>query len=236
MTPADTQPVILRCIVGSQAHGLARPDSDYDYREVFVIPTSEMLALGRDRMKFGWMSENRHTDDEGGDEIAQWLHLVSKGAPNAVELCWAPIDTDWTPDEPLSAVMATIVPVQHMGRLLLSRDPVQSGIIGYAMNSFRKIPDRPGKWKAGMLRVLYQGEQLIATGSTSLVVPEGGWGEIVREAAADRMTEGEALDVANEIVARIKSGPSALPDKPDYATVNEWLLAIRREFWTDPRK
>lgn len=231
MKSPDLQPVILRCVVGSRAHGLARPDSDFDYREVFVIPTSQMLALGRDRMKFGWMVQGRHIDDEGGDEVAQWLHLVSKGAPNAVELCWAPRDPAWEPQSFSENFNVFPSEVQEMGRRLLSRKPVESGVIGYAMNSFRKIEEKPGKWKAGMLRVLYQGRALIQTGETSLVVPENGWGEIVRRAARNEMTDGEALDCANEIVASIKNGPSALPDQPDYATVNGWLLNLRREMW-----
>ena len=43
-----------------------------------MIPTSTILALGHSRLRFGWQTENKHTDDEGGDEVAQWLNLVSK--------------------------------------------------------------------------------------------------------------------------------------------------------------
>lgn len=226
MKPPEEQPVLLRTIVGSQAHQMAREDSDTDYREVFIIPTAEMLSLGRGRLKFAWQAESRHTDDEGGYEIAEWLHLVSKGAPNAVELCFAPIDPDWMP-----LVDVEHTQVQEVGISLLARGPVQSGVIGYAMNSFRKIPERPGKWKAGMLRVLYQGRELIQTGRTSLVVPPDGWGEFVRMAAANGMSDGEALDLAQGIVEDIELGPSVLPDRPNFELANGWLLDLRRAFW-----
>lgn len=42
---------ILKVIVGSQAHGLATPASDFDYRGVFVVPTKEILCVLDDRNK-----------------------------------------------------------------------------------------------------------------------------------------------------------------------------------------
>jgi len=235
-TTPEMHPVILRTLVGSHAHGLARPDSDFDYREVFVIPTSTMLSLREHQLKFAWMDQNKHTDDVGGDEIAKWLHLCSKGAPNAVELCFAPLDEAW---EPEMERLATPYEVQMMGRRLLTHDAVKSGVIGYAMNSFRKIPEKPGKWKAGMLRVLYQGEVLLRTGTTSLAVddlPQRD-AELVRAAAANELSEGEALDEANRVKAIIESieRGTGLPVKPDYEAVNDWLLRLRREFWAVER-
>jgi len=38
--------IILKVLVGSRAHGLANKDSDYDYRAVYVLPTSKILSLG----------------------------------------------------------------------------------------------------------------------------------------------------------------------------------------------
>ena len=231
LTP-ELHPVILRVLVGSHAHGLARPDSDFDFREVFVIPTSTMLSLREHQLKFAWMDQNKHTDDVGGDEIAKWLHLCSKGAPNAVELCFAPLDDGW---EPEAERIATPYEVQEMGRRLLTHDSVKNGVIGYAMNSFRKIPEKPGKWKAGMLRVLYQGEVLLRTGMTSLAVDDLPTrdAELVRAAAANELSEGEALDEANRIKAVIEGieRGTGLRAEPDYESVNDWLLSVRRNFW-----
>ena len=130
MTTPDERPVILRVLVGSMAHGTDRPDSDFDYREVFVIPTAEMLSLGRPKLKFAWQHESRHTDDEGGHEIAEFLHLCAKGAPNAIEMLFAPRDE-------ASVRTRYEKQVREIGRSVLSREAVQKGVIGYAMNSFR---------------------------------------------------------------------------------------------------
>jgi predicted nucleotidyltransferase len=37
---------ILKCLVGSRAHGLHNEDSDYDYRAVYVNATTEILRIG----------------------------------------------------------------------------------------------------------------------------------------------------------------------------------------------
>ena len=36
---------ILKVLVGSRAHELHNKNSDYDYRGVFVLPTSEIFSL-----------------------------------------------------------------------------------------------------------------------------------------------------------------------------------------------
>ena len=41
----STEHTILRVLVGSHAHGLADPDSDRDFRSVYVIPTIELFRL-----------------------------------------------------------------------------------------------------------------------------------------------------------------------------------------------
>ncbi len=224
MTEPYEYEVLMRVLVGSMAHGTDRPDSDFDYREVFVIPTSTQLAIGRPKLKFAWQHESRHTDDEGGHEIAQFLHLCSKGAPNVVEMLFAPNDE-------VTSRTGYEKQVRKAGRSVLSRTAVQKGVIGYAMNSFRKIDSAPGKWKGGMLRVLYQGRDLIQIGNMSLTVPLDGWGLHVRDALLNVPTDGQALDRANKIIKQIENGPSVLPDEPDFTEANEWLLKTRRKFW-----
>lgn len=79
MTTADLQPVILRTIVGSKAHGLARADSDTDYREVFVIPPSQMLALGRDRIVAAIKAlQSPLPDAPAYDEVNEWLLAIRR--------------------------------------------------------------------------------------------------------------------------------------------------------------
>ena len=43
-TSADS--CILKVVVGSHAHGLAGPESDKDFRSVFILPTAELFRVG----------------------------------------------------------------------------------------------------------------------------------------------------------------------------------------------
>lgn len=43
---ASMDHTILKVLVGSHAHGLAGPDSDRDFRSIFVMPTVELFRLG----------------------------------------------------------------------------------------------------------------------------------------------------------------------------------------------
>ncbi len=224
----DLQPVILRCVVGSQAFGTARPDSDFDYREAFYYPTSKMLRVGRPALKHAWQSESRTADDEGGHEIAQLLHLCSKGAPNAIEMLFAPFAEDFT-DHVLG------LQVQTIGKTVLNSKTLAAGAIGYAHNSFRKIPDKPGKWKFSMLRVLYQAELMLNGGLSGLHVPAGGWGAICRRALSDDLLAGEVYDIADEITERVRIAErnSDFPDESDFTEADEWLLQFRKDHWDE---
>ncbi len=55
---------ILKVVVGSQAHGLATPESDFDYRGVFVVPTAEILSLNGTTKTTNWI--------EGKDDDTSW--------------------------------------------------------------------------------------------------------------------------------------------------------------------
>ncbi|KKK77684.1 hypothetical protein LCGC14_2851130, partial [marine sediment metagenome] len=54
---------ILKVLVGSHAHGLATPESDRDYRGVFVTPTSDLLRIGVGKPKGHHWAEGGTEDD-----------------------------------------------------------------------------------------------------------------------------------------------------------------------------
>lgn len=81
---------ILKCVVGSYAHGLATEKSDIDYRTVYVTPTSELLKLGVGPYKGTTWIEGE-TEDNTAYEIGHFLHLSSKSNPSILEVFKAPI-------------------------------------------------------------------------------------------------------------------------------------------------
>ena len=224
----DEYPVILRVIIGSQAHGLARPDSDYDYREVFYVPTRELLTLPvRDRPRTAWSDENRHTDDVAGWEVAQFLDMVMTGHPNAVEILFSTIEE--STEDGLSLL--------DLRPHLLCSGKFLSATLGYAKNCRNKLLDhnqehRQTKWKATYLRILYAGRDFLQTGVFPIRVDDQPWGKIVRAALDNTLSVGEVIDYGDRLETQMKNLTGiVVPAEPNLSAVNEWLLAFRRKHY-----
>ncbi len=78
--------LLLKCISGSQAYGLALPHSDTDYKGVFVLPKDEYFGLTyTDQV-------NNATNDEMYYELKKFVDLLLKNNPNILELLNTPPD------------------------------------------------------------------------------------------------------------------------------------------------
>jgi hypothetical protein len=225
--------IILEVLTGSQAHGLARPDSDTDFRSVYYTPTNELLVIpvsGRPRF---------NTDVEGhagdGWEVEQALTMAARSHPSAMELAfWKP--TQSTPEGlGLSIMMAQ----------MMTRQAAVESTIGYVKNCLTKLlaerqKDREAKWKATYLRTLFATERLVSDGYFPMEVPEKDWGEVVRAALANELTVGQVLDIGRSCEARLERAiefgeglPDTTPMADRWARANEWLREFRREHFDD---
>src|SRR5687768_1695702 len=92
----NNQIQILRCIVGSTAHGLANENSDIDYRGVFVVPTSDLLSIGGVTQQTSWIEGQV---DDTSWEIGHFLKMATKCNPTVLEVFLAPTirEDDWKP-------------------------------------------------------------------------------------------------------------------------------------------
>lgn len=80
--------IILKVIVGSRAHKLADKNSDYDYRAVYVLPTSEILRLDYHYKGTDWIEGK---EDNTAYEIGHFLKLATKSNPSILEMFKFPI-------------------------------------------------------------------------------------------------------------------------------------------------
>ena len=82
----DNRHVLIRCISGSQAYGLALPHSDTDVKGVFVLPRKELYGLHyTDQV-------NNDTNDIMFYEVGKFFDLLLKNNPNLLELLNTPDD------------------------------------------------------------------------------------------------------------------------------------------------
>jgi hypothetical protein len=76
----DSSHLLLKCISGSQAYGLALPHSDTDIKGVFIQPKNEYFGLTYvDQI-------NNETNDIMYYEIRKFVELLLKNNPNILEL------------------------------------------------------------------------------------------------------------------------------------------------------
>jgi len=214
--------VVYRCMVGSKAYGLAVEESDDDVRGVYVPPAELHWSL------FGLPGQiefRRGERDEIYWEVEKCVRLALKANPNVLEILWSPM---------------VLFKTEIADELLSIRQCFLSKYIyrtyrGYVASQMRKMENalgRTGKFKAKhamhLIRLLHSGTAALLTGEIRVDVAEHRdellairRNEFSFEQIMARAEElGQALDKAYET--------TQLPDAPDYARANTFLIDVRR--------
>jgi hypothetical protein len=215
-----TQHVILRCVVGSRAYGLDHEASDTDYRGVYLPPAHLQWSL------FG-VPEQLENDatQETYWELQKFLILALKANPNVLECLYTPLVEFATP------LARELI---DMRAAFLSKLVYQT-YNGYVMSQFKKLSgDLRNKGEVKWKHVMHL-TRLLVSGITALrqgVVP------VRVEAHRDRLlairhgqlpwpeVDAWRLQLHDEFDAAFAA--TSLPDRPDYARVNAFLVRARR--------
>jgi len=219
--------IILEGVTGSVAYGLNTKDSDEDIKGVYLLHTNDVLKLGFNPDR----TTKDHVDpDWVYHELQKFMKLAVQANPTILELLF--LDEYRILDEHgkmlvknREAFLSNTVYHSYGGyalsqaRKLNSRD--KDGVSGYSS----RLKNRYAKHTRHTYRLLWQGKQLLETGTLTVKVPkdireELFWlGEQPVDVVIDRF-EQEFKDFD-----KIKS---VLPDKPDIDKINQLLLDIRR--------
>ena len=165
--------VIYRCVIGSQAYGLAGEESDIDRRGIYLPPADLHWSLyGVPRQ----LENRRHAGAYW--ELQRFLVLALKANPNVLECLYTPLVEKATPlAEELLA----------MRSMFLSRLVYQT-YNGYVLSQFKKMQadlrnQGEVKWKHVMhlIRLLLSGISVLRDGLRA-----GAGGRASREAAGDQ--------------------------------------------------
>ncbi len=212
--------VIYRCVIGSQAYGLADAESDIDRRGIY-LPTAEM------HWSLYGVPEQLENDEtqEAYWELQKFLVLALKANPNVLECLFTPLVEKATPlAEELLA----------MKSIFLSRMVYQT-YNGYVMSQFKKIAsdlrNHGGvKWKHVMhlIRLLLSGIGVLRDGFVPVKVAahrdqllairrgEVPWDDVERW----------RLSLHQEFNAAFET--TKLPERPDYERADAFLIGARR--------
>jgi predicted nucleotidyltransferase len=212
--------VIYRCVIGSQAYGLADAESDVDRRGIYVPSADLHWSL------YGVPEqlENEATQ-EAYWELQKFLVLALKANPNILECLYTPL-----------VEKATLLAEDLLGMkaIFLSRMVYQT-YNGYVLSQFKKMRadirnHERVKWKHVMhlIRLLLSGIGVLRDG----LVP------VKADAYRERLlairrgevpweeVENWRLSLHQEFNAAFEA--TKLPERPDYERANAFLISARR--------
>ena len=262
MTPRDiAEPnIILRCVVGSTAHGLALEGADdHDEMAVCLEPPEYVVGLRNFEQWIYRTAEERQRHDPDADQryhgrtppsqagdtdlvvysLRKWARLAAAGNPTVLLLLFA---------DPLQAAPVGLE-LQRQADMFSSRQAGQRflgylkaqkerllGLRGQMRVTRTEIIERHGydtKFAMHAVRLGYQGIEYLATGRLSLPME---WEERERciTIRQGRWTLSAVVDLIEEQEGRLKLGidSSPLPRAPDHARINRFLVESYQAWWT----
>lgn len=223
MSPENSshRSTILKVQVGSHAHGLAGPESDRDFRSVFVIPTTDLFRLD---FKYPATSWKKGEGDEASWEIAPFLSLALQSHPLILETFLAPVVTknDW------GSELQTLFPA------VWSPQKAFDAFTGYATNQRTKFLDkkdgRPEKYAAAYVRVLSNLCELLETGTFTVRIRDTALGETIARIKGGTYRIGEVIDLGEELTRKASDALRLCQHQPKFSLVDDFLIRIRTGF------
>ena len=212
--------VIYRCVIGSQAYGLADAESDVDRRGIYLPSADQHWSL------YG-VPEQLENDaaQEAYWEIQKFLVLALKANPNILECLYTPLVEKATPlAEELLA----------MRSIFLSRVVYQT-FNGYVLSQFKKMQSdlrNQGKvkWKHVMhlIRLLISGIGVLKHGFVPVRVEDQREPLLAIKRGEMPWEETEKWRLALHAEFDRALTETKLPDRPDYEKANAFLIKARR--------
>lgn len=254
-----TQPyTILRGLVGSSVHGLSlEGKGDRDEMAVAIEPPEFLIGLGRAKFETdktfqqGFEQQIERTQPEGvrsepGDldrttySLRKWMRLACAGNPTILTLLFVPADdlnvaTEFGMQlqENSSRILSKECGPKFLGYLRGQKD----SMLGLRSKKVTRqdLIDAHGydcKYAMHVLRLAIQGIEVLRDGKMTLPMPLD-TRLLVRSVREGKLSMGEVLDLINtyenELVDALAK--SKLPDQPDWAFLNSWLVRTYRESW-----
>jgi predicted nucleotidyltransferase len=212
--------VIYRCVIGSQAYGLADSESDVDRRGVYLPTADQHWSL------YGVPEqlENEGTQ-EAYWELQKFLVLALKANPNILECLYSPMVEKATPlAEELLAMRSSF----------LSRIVYQT-FNGYVLSQFKKMQadirnQGKVKWKHVMhlIRLLISGIEVLREGVVPVRVEQNREQLLAIKRGEMRWEETESWRVSLHAEFNRALAETKLPERPDYEKANAFLIKARR--------
>ncbi|CAM2008046.1 nucleotidyltransferase domain-containing protein [Acanthopleuribacter pedis] len=212
--------VIYRCIVGSRAYGLSHAGSDTDLRGIYLPPA---------RLHWSLFGVPEQLEDKEQDhcywEIQKFINLALKANPNILECLYTPLVVE------ANAVAEQLLAIRAA---FLSKLAYQT-YNGYVLSQFKRMEKRREKdpsdinWKHAMhlIRLLLSGIGLLQRGEVPVAVTDHRDDLLAIRAGTWTVAQIEAWRLKLHAQFEQALRDTRLPERPDYATVNHFLIEAR---------
>ncbi len=212
--------ILLEGIVGSQAYGLATPESDEDILGIFLLPAERFLGVGIPNEK--QLTAHDTEPDFTYHELGKFCRLALGGNPTVLEFLWL---SGYTKSE-------------HAGQCLVANrekflsNKVRASFGGYAKQQALRLQERGNfasdlkkrysKHARHCFRLMRQGAHLLQTGEMRLKVEDRDEIFAVGELPPEKL-----IALFNEEYEAFHAIPSVLPDEPDYEGIEKLVRNLR---------
>lgn len=226
----EGEELLLLGVTGSTAYGLATEASDVDRLGIYCVPTEVLFGLNFNIGKASRVLTD--PDDVQMHELSKYVSLVLKGNPTVTELLYL---------ESYEIRDPRIEPLIEIRSKLLGQRTIRAAYSGYAYAQAKRLANRESEGRKGFnsdlakrtakhgrhcFRLMLQAEQLLTEGIITVDVSEhrdelfaiGELAETDVDAFLKRFEQREAELAATE---------SALPEEPDYAAAESFLVDFR---------
>ena len=233
---------ILKVLTGSRAYGLETPNSDWDYYEVTVAPTRDILKVhgGPDKHTKDWV---RGDTDFSSWEVGHFLNLATKSNPSVLEVfCANRIPIIWNDEQEQLPLYTRMNAVKWGDRLqelfphVWSSANVKNAFLGYATQQRQRFlaynDVRSHKYASTHLRILYQGATLLRTGTLPVNLKDSPVYQQCVDWKAGFYTLDEVKETLDYWELKLKFAYECNPNKQtNFEPINEYLWELRKEFW-----
>ncbi|MBI4310857.1 MAG: nucleotidyltransferase domain-containing protein [Chloroflexi bacterium] len=243
---------ILRGLVGSTVHGVSvKAQDDRDEMGICIEPPDYVVGLNTFQ-QYVYRTQPEGARSGPGDldlviySLRKYVRLAGSGNPTVILLLFVP-EQELVVKTPLGDRLRAASPLfasreaaaRYVGYLQSQRRP----LIGEGGR--RNLPNRPElvaqygfdtKYAGHMVRLGFQGIEFLRTGRLTLPMPEPER-TYVRDVRLGKYSLPAILKQAEDLERQLQelSATAPLPERPDWAKINQMLYEMHMDYWAGKR-
>lgn len=209
--------LIYQTVAGSRLYGYNRPDSDYDYRGVFLAPAEQMLGL----KPLQEVEEvNNGHEDIVNYELRKFVRLALAGNPNILEILFSNRGIYTSNEWELFR--------EHRYEFLSGR--LRKPYSGFLMSEIKKLERKyEPKAAANAWRLARQGYELLTTGDFDPTLDNAS-AMAMRLIREGDVTPEAALNAIKQWDANLQEARSILPEEPNTSLISAFVVTTYKSY------